>query len=112
MSMTRAPTAQTCWRVFCTGISLAGGFLLALLLISLADGTLPRELFPDKPPTWTWASAALVLSLPVPFHVLAIGLFLQRRHLSQAWQRIAWTGIMGSGLWLGGAVMVKALLLH
>jgi len=85
--------------------------LLALLLINLADETLPRELFPDKPQTWAWKAAALTLSLPVPFHVFAIGLILQHRHLSPAGQKIAWVSIVASGLWLGAALIAKTLLL-
>jgi hypothetical protein len=109
--MTCAPTTRTWWRIFCSGISLAGVVLLVLLLISLADGTLPRELFPDRPQTWTWKAAALTLSLPVPFHVFAIGLMLQHRQLSPAWQKTAWGSIVASGLWLGAALMAKTVLL-
>lgn len=109
--MTCAPTPRDWWRIFCSGISLAGIVLLVLLLISLADETLCRELFPGKPQTWTWKAAALTLSLPVPFHVFAIGLILQHRLLSPAWQKIAWGCIVVSGLWLGAALMAKTVLL-
>ncbi len=108
--MTNAATTQACWRIFCSLISLAGVFLLVLLLISLVDGSLGRNLFPLAPDSWIWKAVALILSLPVPFHVFAIGLILQRRHLSPAWRRFAWVSIVVSGLWLGAALLAKAVL--
>ena len=109
--MTRAQTTQTCWRIFSSGISLAGLVLLILLLDSLADGSLAREMFPKVSGSWLYSAFALTLSLPVPLHVFSIGLILQHRFFSPAWKKVAWVCIVTSGVWLGMALMAKTLLL-
>ena len=55
---------------------------------------------------------ALALGLPVPFHVISVGLLLQRRWLSPSWARIAFPAVVISGGWLGVALLTKIFLLQ
>ncbi|MBN2432572.1 MAG: hypothetical protein JXQ27_13940 [Acidobacteria bacterium] len=49
----------------------------------------------------------LGVRLPVPFHVMAVGLFLQRFRLSPRWRRFAWWAVVVSGVWLGLALLAR-----
>jgi len=53
----------------------------------------------------------LSVRLPVPFHVIAVGLFLLRFRLSTAWRRVAWWAVVVSGLWLGLALLFRGSVL-
>ena len=103
---------KTIVRVLATAISVVGVVLLANVLGMASTGSLGSMLFPQSPKTWIWTTYALTLSLPVPFHVIAIGLILQRRWLPHRWARIAWISIVVSGCWLGAALVIKLLLLR
>jgi len=49
----------------------------------------------------------LLLSLPVPLHVIFIGLIIQKKYFTPPWQRFAWIGITGSGVWLGISLAIR-----
>ena len=49
----------------------------------------------------------LFLTLPVPLHIIFIGLIIQKKHFSQPWQRFAWIGITASGVWLGISLAIR-----
>ena len=103
--------AKTIIRGLATAISVVGVLLLARILIMANSGSLTGMLFPQVPASGAWTAGAIALSLPVPFHVIAIGLILQRRWLPERWARVAWISIVVSGCWLGAALAIK-LLLH
>ncbi|MCP4657356.1 MAG: hypothetical protein GY856_18245 [bacterium] len=88
-----------------------GLFLLAGVIHKAAAGSLAAEVFGRPRVPWTYQIYALGLALPVPFHVISVGLILQRRWLSPVWARGAWIAIVVSGGWLGLAVAIKALFL-
>jgi hypothetical protein len=99
-------------RVFASAVSAVGVVLLGRLLLELAEGTLAHELFPDSDGGWAANLAALVLRFPAPYHVFSVGLILQRRWLSPTWARVAWVCVVSSGLWLGGSLVVRAIVLR
>ncbi len=98
-------------RIGLSGIVAVGFFLLAGVLHKAAAGALVTETFGRPPGSWTDQIWALGLALPVPFHVISVGLILQRRWLSPAWARGAWIATVVSGCWLGLALGIKALFL-
>ncbi len=53
---------------------------------------------------------ALGLALPIPFHIISIGLFVQKRWLSPRWARIAWFAIVISGCWLGVSLAIRVVI--
>lgn len=99
-------------RTFATAVSAVGLALLVRLMARLLDGSLAVELFPSSLPSAMPSLAAAVLSLPVPFHVISVGLILQRRWLSPTWARVAWLCVVTSGLWLGASLAVRAVVLR
>lgn len=99
-------------RALASAVSAVGVWLLGRLLLELADGTLAHELFPDSDGGWAPNLAALLLRFPAPYHVFSVGLILQRRWLSPTWARVAWICVVSSGLWLGGSLMVRAIVLR
>ena len=100
------------YRVLTTAVSLVGTYLLFRVVHSASVGTLPETVF-SAPPPWagTGTLLALALSLPVPFHVISIGLVLQKRWLPTTAARIAWFAIVTSGVWLGLALAFKTFVL-
>jgi hypothetical protein len=89
-------------------VSVVGVALLLRLLYWLVSGALGGEELPSHEPGWTRTLLALALSLPVPLHVISIGLILQRRWLTPSWARVARIGILASGMWLGVALAIRA----
>lgn len=70
-------------------------------------GELPVKFFPDTEYTAGHHFGALLLALPVPLHIIFIGLIVQKKWLSPPWARFAWIGIVSSGMWLGASLLVK-----
>ena len=91
---------------------MVGVFLLARVIYHAASGFLLAQLFPESQQSWANNLYAIVLSLPIPLHVISIGLVLQRRWLPPHWIRIAWLAVVISGCWLGVALVIKIFLLH
>lgn len=96
-------------RVGAVIVCLVGLVLLARVLFQAADGSLVDDFFPLSNGSWVWAVSALFLSLPIPLHVVSIGLILQKRWLSARWGRVAWVAIFVSGGWLGIALAVRVI---
>lgn len=88
---------------------LVGVYLFAMMIYGSVNGSLAAQLFPESPESVSNTVVALALSLPVPFHVISVGLLLQRRWLSQSWARIAFLAVVISGCWLGVAIGMKFL---
>jgi hypothetical protein len=97
-------------RSVATAVSLVGIGLLGRLLWMAADGSLCAAVLPHAAPGGWTPAIVLALALPVPLHVIAIGLIVQRRWLSARGAQFAWIAIVGSGTWLGVALVVRTLL--
>jgi hypothetical protein len=88
-----------------------GLLLFAKVIHSAATGSLSAELFAQPQGSGLLTLYALGLSLPVPFHVVSVGLILKRRWLSPFWAKVAWRAVVTSGCWLGVALGIKLLVL-
>jgi len=84
---------------------------LIKLLYNAATGTLMAHEFAKFRESWTNAVYALGMSLPIPFHVISIGLVLQMKWLAPPWARAAWLAAVISGCWLGVALGIRVLVL-
>jgi succinate dehydrogenase/fumarate reductase cytochrome b subunit len=91
-------------------VILVGLFLLVKTFYNAATGSSTVQLFATSPGSWTKHVFALGLSLPLPFHVISVGLILQRRWLSPRWKKISWVAVLVSGCWLGVALAIKLLI--
>ena len=90
-------------------IIVVGVALLIKTIYASVNGDLARELFPDWPGSALSNACAFALSVPVPLHVMAIGLILQYRRLTSGWAKTARFAIVISGCWLGVALGIKIL---
>jgi len=99
------------FRTLATAVSVIGVILLIRAVLLAATGALVPSLLPGADPTLANSLFALALALPVPLHVISIGLIVQKRWLSSPWDRVAWVAIVTSGCWLGAALAVKLLFL-
>lgn len=102
---------MTLFRYFASFVSLVGLCMLVFVLHDGMNGVLAGRFFPeiDHAPPHHWGG--LLLALPVPLHVIFIGLIIQKRWLSPPWARFAWFGITASGVWLGISLLVKLFVL-
>lgn len=91
-------------------IILAGITVLFRILYDAAGGSLPMKVFGKPQTMWVHGLYALGIELPIPFHIISIGLIIQRRWLSPPWNRISRYAIVISGFWLGAALAVKNIL--
>jgi len=92
-------------------IVFVGFFLLGRVLYYGLNGGLAQQYFAQSQGSAIQNVYALGLSLPIPFHVIAIGLVLQLRWLSPIWTRGARWAIVLSGCWLGLALAIRWLAL-
>ncbi len=92
------------------GIIVVGIVLLVGVPYQAVNGSLATRFFAQSQPSSIASLHALMLGLPAPFHVISIGLILQRRWLSSLWARVAWIAIVGSGCWLGASLAVRLLI--
>lgn len=98
-------------RAVAGGILGVGVLLLVRLAMSVWDGSIAAHGPGGVEVFWARASLGLLLRLPVPLHVISVGLILQTRWLSPAMARAAWVAVVVSGCWLGGALAVRLFLL-
>lgn len=98
-------------RVVANILIFVGLFLLVRVLHSAVTGSLVTQPFAQSQGSWIRNVYALGLSLPVPFHVISVGLVLQRRWFPPLWTRVAWLAVVVSGCWLGVALGIKMLVL-
>ena len=98
------------FRIFASFISIVGFGLLIDVILEASSGVLIEDIFPEYNKTFTYKTLALLLALPVPFHVISIGMILQKRWLTEKLRRIAWISIFTSGIWLGIAIIVKTII--
>ena len=98
-------------RAIANFVICAGLFILVKILYDAATGALNVQFFTASPVSWTTHVFALGLALPLPFHVISVGLLLQKRWLSPPWKKVAWIAVVASGCWLGAALGIKVLIL-
>jgi hypothetical protein len=96
------------FRLLANAAIMVGVFLLARVIYATFDGILASQ--PPESPGIFWDTAvALGLGLPIPLHIIAVGLVLQRRWLPRWWARISVPAVVVSGCWLGAALAIKFL---
>jgi hypothetical protein len=99
-------------RAMGSGVVLAGMFLLVRLLHGVSAGSVTVDGIGWVQATWGRKAVVLALRLPVPLHVMSVGLMVQKRWLPPAEARAAWVSVVISGCWLGVALAVRLLLLE
>lgn len=100
-------TGPMLMRIIANATILAGLFLLGRVICQAASGGLTAQ-YPTLPPGLrAYGLLALGLSLPVPMHVIAVGLILQKKRLARGWARLAWWAVVFSGCWLGAALLFQ-----
>ena len=102
---------KTVVRIAANIVILVGFFVLGRVLCNSQSGALAQQYFGTSPQSWIQYVYALGLGLPVPLHVIAIGLVLQLRWLSPWWTKFAGWAIVISGCWLGLALAIRWLVL-
>jgi len=98
-------------RNVCTTITLVGLCMLGLVFYNAYEGGLVARYFPDVEPVARHHVYGLLLALPVPLHVIFIGLIIQKKWLTESMARFAWVGIVSSGMWLGASLTVRTFFL-
>lgn len=88
-------------------IIITGMILLFKLFYNAACGSLPNQVFGRAQYFWTDTFWALGLRLPIPLHIISIGLIVQRKWFSHTWNRISWYAITLTGMWLGAALILN-----
>nr|WP_287411371.1 hypothetical protein [Pseudodesulfovibrio sp.] len=111
LTMFDSPALKGIIRNICTTVTIIGLCLLGLVGLDAYEGTLAAKYFSGSQLVAEHHTYALLLALPVPLHIIFIGLIVQKRWLSEPLARFAWFGIVSSGLWLGVALAVKMFLL-
>jgi hypothetical protein len=96
-------------RAVANSVVLVGLFLFVRVLYNAATGSLVTPLFAQPQSPWIEGLCALALNLPVPFHVISVGLVLQRKWLSRPLARAVWLAVVVSGSWLGVALGIRLL---
>ena len=84
-----------------------GFFLLAKAIYGAADSTMATSFWPESQEKMWNMLIGLGLSLPIPLHIISVGLILQRRWLPPQWAKIAMPAVVISGCWLGAALVIK-----
>lgn len=95
-------------------VMAVGVFLFLRLAYGAISGSLIAEYYDHlhagtKPMLYLLLS--LALALPVPLHVISIGLILRRKLLSPIWAKLAWFSIVISGCWLGVSLVIRQFML-
>ncbi len=98
-------------RIIADVIILIGLFLLGRVLYYGHSGVLAQQYFAQSQGSTIQNIYALGLGLPIPLHIIAVGLVLQLRWLSPGWTKCARWAIVISGCWLGFALGIRWLVL-
>jgi len=102
---------KTVVRVAANMVILVGFFVLGRVLCNSQSGALAQQYFGTSPQSWIQNVYALGLGLPVPLHIISIGLILQLRWLAPIWTKGARWAVVVSGCWLGLALGIRWLVL-
>ncbi len=102
---------NTVFKFMANAAIIVGLFLFVRLIYGAANGSLVAQLFPASQESLKHTVIALGLGIPVPLHVVSVGLILQRRRLPNSWARISLPAVVISGCWLGAALAVRFFVL-
>ncbi|XPV75602.1 MAG: hypothetical protein ACNI27_13280 [Desulfovibrio sp.] len=94
------------FRIFASTVTAVGIVLLGVVFYEFYMGTLPEKFFPNLTGTKLHLPS-LILALPVPLHVIFVGLIVQKKHWSPRMAKFSWVGIVGSGMWLGASLAYR-----
>lgn len=97
------------FRILASLVTALGVILLVTVIIDLMAGALAMDHFPDMEHELHHHVYGLLLALPVPLHMIFVGLIVQKKWLSPPMAKFAWVGIVSSGMWLGVSLLVQAL---
>lgn len=100
---------MTIFRILASTITVIGICMLILVIADWHNGDLAGRYFSDVEHTSSHHLQGLLLALPIPLHVIFIGLIIQKQWLTPPWARFAWVGIVSSGLWLGASMVLGML---
>ena len=104
--------AKIAIRVIANIVIAIGFFMLIRILYYAISGTLTKTVFGSFPDSSIWNASAIALSLPLPLHVISIGLILQKKWLPTTWVKATWIAIVFSGCWLGVALFIKLFIIN
>ncbi len=102
---------KTAIRVIANVVVAVGFFFLVRVLYYGLDGDLAQQYFAPTKDSPIHSVYALLLSLPIPFHIIAVGLVLQLKWLTPVWARATRWAVVISGCWLGLALGIRWLAL-
>ena len=88
---------KTFYRLLANTAIIVGVFLFARVIYGAVDGRLASQLLPESHGILWNTAVALGLDLPIPLHVIAVGLVLQRRWLPDWWAKISVPAVVISG---------------
>lgn len=97
------------FRILMSTVTAVGLVMLFLVFLDWQAGLLAPKHFPGADHDIRHHAGGLLLSLPIPLHVIFIGLIMQKRWLSPGMARFAWVGIVTSGLWLGASLLYRMI---
>ncbi len=100
---------RSIFRLLANAAIIVGVVLLARVIYGAVDGSLTSQLLPESRGILWNTAFALALGLPIPLHVISVGLVLQRRWLPDRWAKISVPAVVISGCWLGAALAIKFL---
>ena len=98
---------RSIFKLLANAAIIVGAFLLARVIYGAINGTLASQLSPESQGIFWNTAFALGLGLPVPLHIISIGLVLQRRWLPNGWAKVSVPAVIISGCWLGAALAIK-----
>jgi len=97
------------FRIFATSISVVGIVLLIRMCYHIPTGDLVKNYNSGWEVNTRNTLLAIALFLPIPLHVISIGMIIQKRWLTLKMKKIAWYSIVSSGMWLGIALAFKLI---
>ena len=94
-------------KIFAAGLILLGFYYFTDLLYLIFIGKFETEIsFMTKSEAYN-SLYSILIKIPLPFHLMAVGLYLQRDVFTQNRARLVKFLVIGSGTWLGIAFLIK-----
>ena len=100
------------FRCIANAAIVVGFFLLTKAIYGAVDNTIASSFWRQSQGKMWSTLIGLSLSLPIPLHIISVGLILQRRWLPPQWAKIAMPAVVISGCWLGAALAIKLFLIR
>jgi len=96
-------------RILSVFIIFSGIFFLIFTLHTAILNSLTEQSISGAEGKYLKHFSGLLISLPVPLHIISIGMIIGSKNYSNLWKKIAWFAVIISGIWLGIAVGVRFL---